>query len=95
MKMNFRKEFKPSMELGMMAFGLLEVMALNLDHPWKHACFLLFHFDYMKICLSNLKAVLCLVVTVNAIRLQECSTCYPGAEGRGCFFRIQGLDVFL
>ncbi|GKV51762.1 hypothetical protein SLEP1_g58387 [Rubroshorea leprosula] len=79
----------------MMAFGFLGVMALNLDYPWKHACFLLFDFDYMKICLSNLKAVLCLVVTVNATRFQERSTCFPGAQGRGCFYRIRGLDVFL
>ncbi|GKV29214.1 hypothetical protein SLEP1_g38160 [Rubroshorea leprosula] len=71
------------MELGMMAFGFLGALALNLDHPGKHACFLFFDFDYMKICLSNLKAVLCLVVTVSATRLQERSTCYPGAQGRG------------
>ncbi|GLT50953.1 hypothetical protein SLA2020_244070 [Shorea laevis] len=71
------------MELGMMAFGFLGVMALNLDHRWKHVCFLLFDFDCMKICLDNLKAVLCLVATVNATRLQGRSTCYPGAQGRG------------
>ncbi|GKV21724.1 hypothetical protein SLEP1_g31678 [Rubroshorea leprosula] len=69
----FWKGFKPSMELGM-AFGFLGVLALKLDHPWKHVCILL--FNYMKITLNNLKAYLCLivaalglVVTVNATRL--------------------------
>ncbi|GLT82355.1 hypothetical protein SLE2022_007400 [Rubroshorea leprosula] len=71
----FWKGFKPSMELGM-AFGFLGVLALKLDHPWKHVCILL--FNYMKIPLNNLKGYLCLivaafglVVTVNATRLRR------------------------
>ncbi|GKV12600.1 hypothetical protein SLEP1_g23721 [Rubroshorea leprosula] len=71
----FWKGFKPSMELGM-AFGFLGVLALKLDHPWKHVCILL--FNYMKIPLNNLKgylylivAALGLVVTVNATRLRR------------------------
>ncbi|GLT71336.1 hypothetical protein SLA2020_433650 [Shorea laevis] len=71
----FWKGFKPSMELGM-AFGFLGVLALKLDHPWKHVCILL--FKYMKITLHNLKGYLCLivaalglVVTVNATRLRR------------------------
>ncbi|GLT82362.1 hypothetical protein SLE2022_007460 [Rubroshorea leprosula] len=70
----FWKGFKPSMELGM-AFGFLVVLALKLDHPWKHVYILL--FNYMKIPLSNLKdylclivVALCLIVTVNATRLR-------------------------
>ncbi|GLT82361.1 hypothetical protein SLE2022_007450 [Rubroshorea leprosula] len=71
----FWNGFKPSMELGM-AFGFLGVLALKLDHPWKHVCILL--FNYMKIPLNNLKgylylivAALGLVVTVNATRLRR------------------------
>ncbi|GLT82347.1 hypothetical protein SLE2022_007330 [Rubroshorea leprosula] len=71
----FWKGFKPSMELGM-AFGFLGVLALKLDHPWKHVCILL--FNYMKIPLNNLKGYLCLivaafglVVTVNTTRLRR------------------------
>ncbi|GKV30624.1 hypothetical protein SLEP1_g39418 [Rubroshorea leprosula] len=67
--------FKPSMEVGM-AFGFLGVLAIKLDHPWKNICFLV--FNYMKVHLSNLKdyllsivAALCLVITVNAARLQR------------------------
>ncbi|GKV30605.1 hypothetical protein SLEP1_g39399 [Rubroshorea leprosula] len=74
-KDEFWKGFKPSMELGM-AFGFLGVLALKIDHPWRHVCFLL--SNYMKAYLSNLKGYLCLVVsavclviTVNAARLRR------------------------
>ncbi|GKV47908.1 hypothetical protein SLEP1_g54758 [Rubroshorea leprosula] len=66
-------------------------MVLNVDHAWKHACFFLLDFDYMKICLSNLKAVLGLVVTVIATRLQEHSTWYPGAQARGASSEFKDL----
>ncbi|GKV51010.1 hypothetical protein SLEP1_g57687 [Rubroshorea leprosula] len=71
----FWKGFKPSMEVGM-AFGFLGVLALKLDDPWKHICFLL--FNYMKVHLSNLKdyllsivAALCLVIAVKVARLRR------------------------
>ncbi|GKV45920.1 hypothetical protein SLEP1_g52945 [Rubroshorea leprosula] len=74
-KDEFWKGFKPSMELGM-AFGFLGVLALKMDHPWKHVCFLL--SNYMKAYLSNLKgylclimSALCLVITMSAARLRR------------------------
>ncbi|GKV47906.1 hypothetical protein SLEP1_g54756 [Rubroshorea leprosula] len=44
-KDEFWKAFQPSMKLGM-AFGFLGVLALKIDHPWKHVCLLL--SNYMK-----------------------------------------------
>ncbi|GLU19482.1 hypothetical protein SLE2022_357310 [Rubroshorea leprosula] len=74
-KDEFWKGFKPSMELGM-AFGYLGVLALKIDHPWKHVCLLL--SNYMKVYLSNLKdclclivSALCLVITASAARLRR------------------------
>ncbi|GKV30352.1 hypothetical protein SLEP1_g39169 [Rubroshorea leprosula] len=72
----FWRGFKPCMDLEM-AFSFVGVLAFKLDHPWKHFCSL--PFNSMKICLSNLKdfflclivAALCLVVTVNAVRLRR------------------------
>ncbi|GKV30609.1 hypothetical protein SLEP1_g39403 [Rubroshorea leprosula] len=65
----FWRWFKPSMEVGL-AFGFLGALALKLNDPWKHICFLL--FNYMKVLLKNLKdyllsiaAALCLVITMN------------------------------
>ncbi|GKV47924.1 hypothetical protein SLEP1_g54774 [Rubroshorea leprosula] len=59
-KDEFWKAFQPSMKLGM-AFGFLGVLALKIDHPWKHVCFLL--SNYMEVYLSNLKDCLCLIVS--------------------------------
>ncbi|GKV30622.1 hypothetical protein SLEP1_g39416 [Rubroshorea leprosula] len=59
-KDEFWKGFKSSMKLGM-AFGFVGVLALKIDHPWKHVCFLL--SNYMKVYLSNLKGCLCLIVS--------------------------------
>ncbi|GKV47903.1 hypothetical protein SLEP1_g54753 [Rubroshorea leprosula] len=74
-KDEFWKAFQPSMKLGM-AFGFLGVLALKIDHPWKHVCLLL--SNYMKVYLSNLKgylclivSALCLVITVSAARLRR------------------------
>ncbi|GLU19493.1 hypothetical protein SLE2022_357420 [Rubroshorea leprosula] len=74
-KDEFWKAFQPSMKLGM-AFGFLGVLALKIDHPWKHVCLLL--SNYMKVYLSNLKGYLCLIVsalclliTVSAARLRR------------------------
>ncbi|GLT33366.1 hypothetical protein SLA2020_079620 [Shorea laevis] len=74
-KSEFWKKFKTSLPLGM-AFGFVGVLALKLDHPWKHLCILL--FNYMKVHLNNLKDNLCwtvaglgLAVKVNAIRLRR------------------------
>ncbi|GLU19470.1 hypothetical protein SLE2022_357200 [Rubroshorea leprosula] len=67
----FWKGFKPSMEFGM-AFGFLGVLALKLDDPWKHICFLL--FNYMKVHLNNLKDYLLSIVAALCLVIGSCES---------------------
>ncbi|GKV30602.1 hypothetical protein SLEP1_g39396 [Rubroshorea leprosula] len=64
----FWKPFKPGMELGA-AIGFVGVLAVKLDHPLKHLCFLL--FNNMRVHLSNLKDCLCLLVAVVGLLVRE------------------------
>ncbi|GLU19498.1 hypothetical protein SLE2022_357470 [Rubroshorea leprosula] len=69
----FWKSFKPGIELGA-AIGFVGVLAVKLDHPWKHLCFLLFNnvrvrFSNLKDCLYLLVAAVGLLVTEHVSRL--------------------------
>ncbi|GLU19538.1 hypothetical protein SLE2022_357840 [Rubroshorea leprosula] len=64
----FWKSFKPSVELGA-AIGFVGVLAVKLDHPWKHLCFLL--FNNVRVRLSNLKDYLYLLVAVVGLVVRE------------------------
>ncbi|GKV51215.1 hypothetical protein SLEP1_g57884 [Rubroshorea leprosula] len=64
----FWKSFKPGIELGA-AIGFLGVLAVKLDHPWKHLCFLL--FNNVKVRLSNLKDCLYLLVATVGLLVRE------------------------
>ncbi|GKV30369.1 hypothetical protein SLEP1_g39185 [Rubroshorea leprosula] len=64
----FWKSFKPSVELGA-AIGFVGVLAMKLDHPWKHFCFLL--FNNVRVRLSNLKDYLYLLVAVVGLVVRE------------------------
>ncbi|GLT99972.1 hypothetical protein SLE2022_173730 [Rubroshorea leprosula] len=64
----FWKWFKPGMELGA-AIGFVGVLAVKLDHQWKHLCSLL--FNKMKVRLSNLKDCLYLLVAAVGLLVRE------------------------
>ncbi|GKV45977.1 hypothetical protein SLEP1_g53002 [Rubroshorea leprosula] len=64
----FWKSFKPGMELGA-AIGFVGVLAVKLDHPWKHLCFLL--FNNMRVRLNNLKDCLYLLGTAVGLVVRE------------------------
>ncbi|GKV29215.1 hypothetical protein SLEP1_g38161 [Rubroshorea leprosula] len=64
----FWKWFKPGMELGA-AIGFVGVLAMKLDHPWKHVCFLL--FNKMRVRLSNLKDCLYLLAVAVGLLVRE------------------------
>ncbi|GLU19496.1 hypothetical protein SLE2022_357450 [Rubroshorea leprosula] len=69
----FWKSFKSGIELGA-AIGFVGVLAVKLDHPWKHLCFLLFNnvrvrFSNLKDCLYLLVAAVGLLVTEHVSRL--------------------------
>ncbi|GKV30358.1 hypothetical protein SLEP1_g39175 [Rubroshorea leprosula] len=64
----FWKSFKPGVELGA-AIGFVGVLAVKLDHPWKHLCFLL--FNNMRVRLSNLKDCLYLLVAAVGLVVRE------------------------
>ncbi|GKV45929.1 hypothetical protein SLEP1_g52955 [Rubroshorea leprosula] len=69
----FWKSFKPGIELGA-AIGFVGVLAVKLDHPWKHLCFLLFNnvrarFSNLKDCLYLLVAAVGLLVREHVSRL--------------------------
>ncbi|GKV30616.1 hypothetical protein SLEP1_g39410 [Rubroshorea leprosula] len=64
----FWKSFKPGMELGA-AIGFVGVLAVKLDHPWKHLCFLL--FNNVRVRFSNLKGCLCLLVAAVGLLVRE------------------------
>ncbi|GKV45923.1 hypothetical protein SLEP1_g52949 [Rubroshorea leprosula] len=64
----FWKSFKPGMELGA-AIGFVGVLAVKLDHPWKHLCFLL--FNNVRVRFSNLKGCLCLLVASLGLLVRE------------------------
>ncbi|GLU19495.1 hypothetical protein SLE2022_357440 [Rubroshorea leprosula] len=64
----FWKSFKPGMELGA-AIGFVGVLAVKLDHPWKHLCFLL--FNNVRVRFSNLKGCLCLLVAALGLLVRE------------------------
>ncbi|GLU19486.1 hypothetical protein SLE2022_357350 [Rubroshorea leprosula] len=71
----FWKSFKPGIELGA-AIGFVGVLAVKLDHPWKHLCFLLFNnvrvrFSNLKDCLYLLVAAVGLLVTEHVSRLRR------------------------
>ncbi|GKV39664.1 hypothetical protein SLEP1_g47402 [Rubroshorea leprosula] len=71
----FWKSFKLSMELGV-AISFVGVLAVKLDHPLKHLCFLLFnnvrvHLSTLKDCLYVLVAVFGLVVREHVSRLAK------------------------
>ncbi|GKV30367.1 hypothetical protein SLEP1_g39183 [Rubroshorea leprosula] len=64
----FWKSFKPGMELGA-AIGFVGVLAVKLDHPWKHFCFLL--FNNVRVRFSNLKDCLYLLVAAVGLVTRE------------------------
>ncbi|GKV30348.1 hypothetical protein SLEP1_g39165 [Rubroshorea leprosula] len=64
----FWKSFTLGMELGA-AIGFVGVLAVKLDHPWKHLCFLL--FNNVRVRLSNLKDCLYLLVAAVGFVVRE------------------------
>ncbi|GKU94189.1 hypothetical protein SLEP1_g7716 [Rubroshorea leprosula] len=64
----FWKSFKPGMKLGA-AIGFVGVLAVKLDHPWKHLCFML--FNNVRVRLSNLKDCFYLLVAAVGLLVRE------------------------
>ncbi|GKV47919.1 hypothetical protein SLEP1_g54769 [Rubroshorea leprosula] len=64
----FWKWFEAGMELGA-AIGFVGVLAVKLDHSWKHLCFLL--FNNVKHSLGNLKDCLYLLVAAVGLLVRE------------------------